>query len=141
MTDQGNRPIFDISIGPLVISIHGRQHPESDDPFDRDWLLTSSSFDGGGRTAAGEASFEATELADLMIDLRKITLGEIQCLKFYPSEQLCTIAARRTKPGDFEIDLHHISGSSASFQAPAFQIEHLSAELAAVLTAYEPRRR
>lgn len=141
MTDQGDFPIFNLSIGPLAIKIHGRQHPDSDDPFDRDWLLASSSFNGGGQTAAGDASFEARELADLLVTLRKLALGETQSLEFFPMEQLCTIEARRSTPGKFEVNLHHISGRSARIMALPDQIEDWSTELAAVLSAYEPRRR
>lgn len=132
-------PIHDLSIGPLAIRIHGRLHPEETAPFDYDWLATSSTFKGKHPTTIGFPSFEAEELARFQADLMALANHAAPELGFYPTEQICTITARRRSDGQVDVEFIHESGDTAHVIVTDEDLRCWIDGLAAILRDYPPR--
>ncbi|TBN46969.1 hypothetical protein EYF88_15750 [Paracoccus sediminis] len=129
----------DLLIGPLTIRIQGRLHPEETDPFDFDWLTTSSTFKGQHTTSPGSTSFEAVELARFQADLIALADHAASELGFYPTEQICMITAKRRSDGQVDVGFGHESGDTAYVIVTDEDLRNWIDGLAAILRDYPPR--
>lgn len=132
-------PIHDLPIGPLAIRIHGRLHPEETDPFDFDWLATSSTFKGLHPTTIGFPSFEAEELARFHADLIALADHAAPDIRFAQTEPICTITARRRSDGQVDAEFIHQSGDTAHVIVTDEDLCCWINGLAAILRDYPPR--
>lgn len=132
-------PAHDLRIGPLAIRIHGRLYPDQADPFDYDWLATSSTFKGQHPTTIGFPSFEAEELARFQVNLIGLVDHAAPDLGFYPTEQLCAITARQRDDDQVDVEFTHESGDTAQIIVTDKDLRAWIDGLAAVLQDYPPR--
>lgn len=131
--------MHDVLIGPLAIHIHGRLHPEEVDPFDYDWLATSSTFKGKHPMTRSDLSFEAEELARFKADLIALADYAAPGLDFYPAEQICTITARRRNDRQVDVNFTHESGDTAQVTVSDLDLRLWIDGLSAILRDYPPR--
>lgn len=139
ISHKDQSPVFDLLIGPLSIRIHGRLHPQETDPFDFDWLATSTTFKGLHPTTPGFPSFEAEELARFQTKLISLVNHATPHVNFGQTEPICAITARRRDDGQVDAEFIHDSGDSALIIVTDEDLRGWIDGLAAILRHYPPR--
>lgn len=132
--------ILRICIGPLSLAIHARQHPDSPDLFDRDWLVAGAELGDEILAAPGAASLEASELSRLRADMLNLARGDVGLVEFFSTEQLFSFKAEQTRPGLFAVAVSCQGSAEHAVAAGSADLETWASEIGVILAAYRPRR-
>lgn len=126
-------------LGPLAVRIHGRLHPDETDPFDYDWLATSSHFKGELHLPVGFPSLEAEELLRFRSDLLSMVARAVSENSFTQCQPLCAISLARRDDGLIRAEFVHESGDTAEVMLADDDLRGWIDALDAILADYPAR--
>lgn len=130
---------IDLSIGPLVIHIYGRAHPEIDCPFDYDWLLANASLNGIPPTEHHRSrSIEAEDLLRFRNALEQLAHGASSAV-LRPCEEPFGIEVICTKGDKFRVILIGEAELTAEISASLHDIHEWIEGFSGILRVYPPR--